>query len=273
MEDIKSKNISPDSNIKDIKELLDSEAARINSPAFIADDPVQFPRRFERQQDIEIISLLSATIAWGNRKMICRNCEKLISIFEGRPYDYVMDEAYETLPDGNIHRTFFVDNLRHYLRGLHAIYSRYSTLEAMAVAEGIPSAEMPAWRLVEAMSMHFAEGNGGTCDSRCLPGNLRTTALKRINMALRWLVRDDGIVDMGVWKGVITPAQLYIPLDVHVGDTARSLGLLDRRANDRRSVELLTATLRTIRPQDPVYYDYALFGLMPEPAENQQEAK
>ena len=92
-------------------------------------------------------------------------------------------------------------------------------------------------------------------------------------MALRWLVRDDGIVDMGVWKGVITPAQLYIPLDVHVGDTARSLGLLDRRANDRRSVEQLTATLRTIRPHDPVYYDYALFGLIPEPAENQQDAK
>ncbi len=260
MENIKSKNISPDSNIKDIKELLDSEAARINSPAFIADDPVQFPRRFERQQDIEIISLLSATIAWGNRKMICRNCEKLISIFEGRPYDYVMDEAYETLPDGNIHRTFFVNNLRHYLRGLHAIYSRYPTLEAMAVAEGIPSAEMPAWRLVEAMSMHFAEANGGACDSRCLPGNLRTTALKRINMALRWLVRDDGIVDMGVWKA-LRPSQLYIPMDVHVGNTSRNLSLLQRRTNDRRAVIELTDTLRSFRPDDPVIYDYALFGI------------
>lgn len=247
-------------NIKDIKELLDSEAARINSPEFIADDPVQFPRRFERQQDIEIIALLSATIAWGNRKMICRNCEKLIRIFEGRPYDYVMDGAYETLPDGNIHRTFFVENLKHYLRGLRSIYSRFSTLEEMAVAEGVPADEMPAWRLVEAMNHRFAEANGGTCDSRCLPGNLRTTALKRINMALRWLVRDDGIVDMGVWKA-LRPSQLFIPMDVHVGNTSRNLGLLQRRSNDREAVIQLTDTLRAFHPDDPVIYDYALFGL------------
>lgn len=246
--------------LTDIKELLDSEASRINSPEFIADDPVQFPRRFQRQQDIEIIALLSATIAWGNRKMICRNCEKLIRIFEGRPYDYVMDEAYETLPDGNIHRTFFVDNLRHYLRGLRSIYARYATLEAMAAAEGIGRDEMPAWRLVEVMNRYFAEANGGVSDSRCLPGNLRSTALKRINMALRWLVRDDGIVDMGVWK-VLRPSQLFIPMDVHVGDTSRNLGLLHRRSNDREAVVQLTDTLRRFRPDDPVIYDFALFGI------------
>lgn len=247
-------------SLHDIKELLDREAERINSPEFIADDPVQFPRRFERQQDIEIIALLSATIAWGNRKMICRNCEKLIRIFEGRPYDYVRDQAYETLPDGNIHRTFFVENLRHYLRGLNHIYSRYSTLEEMAVAHGVNNAEMPAWDLVATMSRYFADANNGASDSRCLPGNLRTTALKRINMALRWLVRDDGIVDLGIWKS-LRPSQLYIPMDVHVANTSRNLGLLDRRSTDREAVRQLTATLRTFRPDDPIIYDYALFGL------------
>lgn len=246
--------------INDIRELLDAEAERINSPAFIGDDPVQFPRRFERQQDIEIISLLSATIAWGNRKMICRNCEKLTNIFEGRPYDYVMDRAYETLPEGNIHRTFFVENLRHYLRGLHSIYSRYATLEDFAKAVGAPTAEMPAWQLVAAMNVAFAEANGGCSDSRCLPGNLHTTALKRINMALRWLVRDDGIVDLGVWKA-LKPSQLFIPMDVHVGDTSRELGLLTRKSNDRQAVIELTDTLRKFRPDDPVIYDYALFGI------------
>ena len=253
-------NFSVMEPLLDIKDLLDCEAARINSSVFIDNDPVQFPRRFQRQQDIEIIALLSATIAWGNRKMICRNCEKMIRIFEGRPYDYLMDEAYETLPDGNIHRTFFVDNLRHYLRGLRLIYSRYSTLEAMAVAEGVHSHEMPAWRLVEAMNRFFAEANGGISDCRCLPGNLRTTALKRINMALRWLVRDDGIVDIGIWKA-LRPSQLFIPMDVHVADTSRNLGLLQRRSNDREAVIQLTSTLRRFRPDDPVIYDFALFGI------------
>lgn len=244
----------------ELREMLDAEAARINSPSFIADDPVQFPRRYERQQDIEIAALLAATIAWGNRKMICRNCDRMLGIFEGRPYDYVMEQAYEELPAGNIHRTFFTGNLKHYLRGLHSIYSRYATLEDFAKAVGAPSAEMPAWQLVAAMNVDFTEANGGCNDSRCLPGNLHTTALKRINMALRWLVRDDGIVDLGIWKS-LKPSQLYIPLDVHVGNTSRELGLLTRRSNDRAAVVQLTDALRRFRPDDPVIYDFALFGI------------
>lgn len=244
----------------DLKQLLDSEAARINSTDFIGADPVQFPRMFERQPDIEIAGLLSATIAWGNRKMICRNCEKMLSMMNGRPYDFVMSGAFEELPDGNVHRTFFVENLRHYLRGLRRIYSRFDTLEAFAAAEGIADSELPSWQLVEGMRREFAQANGGECDSRCLPGNLDNTALKRINMALRWFVRNDGIVDLGIWD-VIKPSQLFIPLDVHVADTSRQLGLLTRRANDRKSVVELTERLRRFRPDDPVIYDYALFGI------------
>jgi len=106
----------------------------------------------------------------------------------------------------------------------------------------------------------MADANGGATDSRCLPTNLTNTALKRINMALRWLVRDDGIVDMGVWTA-IKPSQLFIPLDVHGGNTARALGLIDRRANDKKTVLALTSLLRKFRPDDPVIYDYALFGV------------
>lgn len=242
-------------------QLLDSEARRINSIDFIDKDPVQFPRRFGRKEDIEIAALLSATIAWGNRKMICRDCDRLLQMMDNKPYNFVMDGDYEELPDElNIHRTFFVRNLKHYLRGLRRIYSTYGTLENYARHIGIADCEAPSWRLVEGMNHELAEANGGVSDSRCLPGNLATTALKRINMALRWLVRDDGIVDMGIWD-VITPSQLFIPLDVHVGDTARELGLLTRKADDRRSVEQLTAVLRTINPADPVVYDFALFGI------------
>lgn len=243
-----------------IKELLDTEAARINNVDFIARDPVQFPRRFEELRDIEITALLSATIAWGNRKMICSNCEKMLRLMDYSPYSYVMDEGYEELPEMNIHRTFFAGNMRHYLRGLRAVYSRHYSLADFARAEGIDKEELPAWKLVESLNRELAEANGGKSDSRCLPLNLTTTALKRVNMALRWLVRDDGIVDMGVWN-VIKPSQLYIPLDVHVGNTARQLGLLDRKANDKRSVTELTAKLREMKPDDPVWYDYALFGL------------
>lgn len=243
-----------------IKELLDGEARRINHIDFIADDPVQFPRRFERLQDIEIAALLSATIAWGNRKMICNNCNKMLMLMDNQPYNYVMEKGYEELPDMNIHRTFFTRNLRYYLRGLNAIYTKYGSLHDFAKATSIDKSEFPSWKLVEEINNVFIDANNGEKDSRCLPGNLDNTALKRINMALRWLVRDDGIVDMGVWN-VIKPSQLFIPLDVHVGNVSRELGLLTRKANDKKSTIELTEVLRLMRPEDPILYDYALFGI------------
>lgn len=245
----------------ELKELLDSESRRINSPAFIAEDPVSFPRRFSRKEDIEIASLLCATLAWGNRRMICRDCDRMLALMDNAPYDYVMDEGYLDLdPQVNIHRTFFGRNLRHYLAGLRRVYLSHGSVEGLARHERIADDPYPAWKLVAALNRELAAANDGVADSRCLPLSLDTTALKRVNMALRWLVRRDGIVDMGVWD-VITPAQLFIPLDVHVGDTARELGLLTRRANDRKSVVQLTETLRSFNPGDPVIYDFALFGI------------
>lgn len=245
----------------DLRELLDSEARRINSEAFIADDPVQFPRRFSSLPDIEITALLCATLAWGNRRMICRDCEKLLTLMDNQPYAYVIDEGYLDLdPDINIHRTFFGRNLRHYLRGLHAIYIRHGSLNDFARAIDAGEAEAPAWRLAEGLNAELSAANSGCTDSRCLPVNTSTTALKRLNMALRWLVRRDGIVDLGVWDS-ITPAQLRIPLDVHVGDVSRELGLLCRRSNDRKAVEELTGHLRAFNPDDPTLYDFALFGI------------
>ncbi|MGM9803224.1 MAG: TIGR02757 family protein [Muribaculaceae bacterium] len=243
-----------------LKQFLDEEARRINTTDFIANDPVQFPRQFSRLQDIELIAILSATIAWGNRKMICNNCRKIIELMDAQPYDFVMDGTYEQLPDINIHRTFFAKNMRYMLRGFHSIFKRYGSLHQMALHHHIGDSEAPAWLLVQHMQQEFMQANGGVTDSRCLPGKLDTTALKRINMALRWLVRDDGIVDLGVWDA-IKPSQLFIPLDVHVGDTARALRLTERRANDRRTVVEITDVLRQMRPNDPVIYDYALFGI------------
>ena len=246
---------------EELHELLDTEAERINNPRFIADDPVQFPRRFSDPRDIEIAALLAATIAWGNRKMICRDGDRLMEMMDNAPYRFMMEGAVENLdPDRNIHRTFFVRNLRNYLRGLRLIYERYGSLQDFGRHLAIGEYAAPAWKLVEGINAAIAEANDGCADPQCLPARLDTTALKRVNMALRCRVRDDVIVDMGIWD-VITPAQLYIPLDVHVGDVSRQLGLLTRKADDRRSVVELTEALREFRPEDPVIYDYALFGI------------
>lgn len=246
---------------EDIRNLLDTEAARINNKSFIAEDPVQFPRRFERLQDVEIAAFLSAMIAWGNRKMICRDVERMLALMDYEPYMWMMEEGYEDLnPDMNIHRTFFARNLMHFMRGMRRIYKEYGSLDAFSSDVRAGENEAPSWHLVGEIQKILADANGGENDSRCLPMNLQQTALKRVNMALRWLVRDDGIVDMGLWKS-IPKSKLFIPLDVHVGDVSRELGLLDRKANDRKSVEQLTSTLRELRPDDPAVYDFALFGI------------
>lgn len=246
---------------KDIADLLDYEASRINNTAFIDKDPVQFPRRFEKLQDVEIAGLLSAIIAWGNRKMICRDAERMLTLMANEPYAYVMDEGYEDLnPDMNLHRTFFARHFQYFLRGLRRIYKDYGSLDAFSSFLRTSESAAPAWKLVEEIQKIMSDENGGGTCSQCLPVNLDKTALKRINMALRWFVRDDGIVDMGVWKS-IPKSKLYIPLDVHVGNVSRELGLLTRKANDRKSVEELTGVLRELRPDDPCIYDYALFGI------------
>ena len=260
-DDIPPASSLPEMTPDELHALLDAEANRINSPAFIADDPVQFPRRFSRTEDIEITALLCATIAWGNRRMICRNCDKMLNLMDNQPLDYILDQGYEDLPDQNIHRTFFATNLRHYLRGLRNIYLRYGSLADFAVKQNISATEAPAWEFVKALNREISLANEGKTDSRCLPQNLGTTALKRVNMALRWLVRNDGIVDLGVWHHVLRPSQLFIPLDVHVNRTAHLLGLITRRAADRRAVVELTEKLRRFRPDDPAIYDFALFGI------------
>ena len=245
----------------EIASYLESEAARVHVPDFVLADPVQFPRRFSDLRDIEVTAILASHLAWGNRKMICRDIDRLLNLMDNQPAAWIADGAFEAVPDDvNIHRTFFGRNLKHFCRGLRRILAAHGSLDAFCAASGAPASEFPAWQLAEAINAELAAANDGQTDCRCLPLSLKSTALKRLNMALRWLVRrDDGIVDLGVWDS-LSPSQLFIPLDVHVGDTSRSLGLLSRKANDRLAATSLTETLRTLRPSDPTYFDFALFG-------------
>lgn len=246
----------------EIAERLEREAARIHCPGFVDADPVQFPRRFGAKADVEVVSLLGSHLAWGNRKMICRDIERLLDRMEGEPARWIREGAFEAVADEeNIHRTFFGRNLKHFCRGLQSVLNKYDSIDAFCARSGAPESEFPAWVLAAALNREMADANGGGCDSRCLPLALDNSALKRLNMALRWLVRkDEGVVDLGIWES-LQPSQLFIPLDVHVGNTSRALGLTCRRANDRKTAVEITEALRTLRPEDPTWFDFALFGL------------
>lgn len=244
----------------DIKTILDEQIEQINTKDFIKDDPVQFPRRFEKLQDIEIAAFTTATIAWGKRSMILRDAERMLSLMNNSPYDFVMNKGFESLCNANVHRTFFQPDLAYMLRGFYHIYSKYKSINEMAKVLDISSNTAPAWKLCETLRELSSIANNNCHNHLCYPANFHSSALKRINLAIKWLVRNDGIVDLGVWD-CIKPSQLFIPLDVHVGNTARKLNILNRKSNDRKAVEELTNVLRIYNPNDPIIYDYALFGI------------
>ena len=240
-----------------MKNFLDEQVQFINTPAFIAADPVQFPHRYKRLQDIEIVSFIVATIAWGRREMILRDAERMLSVMGESPYNYVMNEDYKNLGTKNVHRTFFEDDLAYLLRGFHKIYTENESIECLLEKHNVHD----AWQIAAVLQNELQAANNGKTNSRnCISLHFEKSALKRLNMALRWLVRNDGIVDLGVWK-VLKPSELYIPLDVHVGNTARKLDILKRKSNDRKAVEELTAVLRDFCKEDPIKYDFALFGI------------
>jgi uncharacterized protein (TIGR02757 family) len=239
-----------------IKKILDENVSRYNTSAFIENDPVQFPHRYSVKQDIEIVSFVTAHISWGKRTMILRDAERMLSLMGSSPYDYVTGGGYLHLGNANVHRTFFQNSLKYFLAGFERILRKHISLEDFLIANNAAN----AWDAARLFANEMLAAANGVPDRYCLSANPENSALKRINMALRWLVRNDGIVDLGVWT-VLKPSQLYIPLDVHAARTARSLGLLQRRSNDRKAVEELTSALRQFCPEDPVKYDFALFGV------------
>ena len=238
-----------------LKAELDRWYRKTCTPDFIAQDPVQFPRTFKKREDIEIAAFLSATIAWGRRDLIIRSAQRMFALMEGDPSAFIMSGNYRKLKERNIHRTFFENDLKYFCLGFKSCFKKYGNMEnlfasASTVWEGIALfREEMAGANKGCYSKHIADPGRGEAGAAC----------KRINLALRWLVRE-GPVDLGIWKN-IKPAALFIPLDVHVARTARRLGLLERRSNDKKAVITLTENMRKFCPEDPVKYDYALFGM------------
>ena len=221
-----------------MQQILNELVARYNVPEFVDNDPVQFPRRFTDPRDIEISAFLTSIISWGRRAMILRNANRLRDLMDNEPYHFVAEGDIDSIDDSNIHRTFFGRHLRYALRGLREVYGKYGSLEAFASAIGADKASDPAWQIAAELNKVFDAADKechrplGAEPTRCLPVDTSASALKRFNMALRWLVRNDGIVDIGSWE-LLKPSQLFIPLDVHSGNTSRALGLLGRKANVR----------------------------------------
>ncbi len=240
---------------RDTARLLEDAARRHNTPDFVAQDPVQFPRRYTLLQDVEVTALLTATIAWGRRELILRDAERMLRRMWPSPYRHVTEGDLSKWGNENVHRTLFGRDVGHYLKALRLIYGQYESLNSFFFAHGAEN----AWDVARLLSEQLAAANG-EYNQRCLPLHWENSALKRVNLMLRWMVRNDGIVDLGCWT-FITPAQLYIPMDTHVMATARRLHLLTQNAPSRCAAQELTDTLRTLRPEDPTLFDFALFGL------------
>jgi uncharacterized protein (TIGR02757 family) len=244
-----------------VRRFLEEKVAMYNRAEFIEDDPVQVPHQFNRRENIEITGFLTATIAWGQRGVIIRNALDMITRMDNDPYDFLMNMEERDLLvfEGFRHRTFNHEDCWSFIRSLKRIYR-----EEGGLYDGFLRGYRKYGNIKQAIGefRRIFTGNGFAGRSlKHVADPFKSSSAKRLNMFLRWMVRrDDAGVDFGIWEE-IEPAHLYLPLDIHTGNVARKLGLLNRNQNDWKAVEELTAVLREFDPSDPVKYDYALFGL------------
>lgn len=247
-------------NAKELKEFLDEKVLQYNHPNFIESDPIQIPHRFSVKEDIEISAFFAATMAWGNRKMIINKASDLMNRMGNSPFDFVMNYSenqfnkIETFK----HRTINSTDLNFYLKSLQNIYKNHGGLEnSFHFLED----ETDSYHAIERFRKSFLEIPHEFRSEKHLSSPANNSAAKRLNMFLRWMVRDDKQrVDFGIWKN-ISASQLVCPLDVHSGNVARNLQILIRKQNDWKAVSELNSKLKEFDPADPVKYDFALFGL------------
>jgi uncharacterized protein (TIGR02757 family) len=246
-----------------IVELLNAAANQYNRPEFILDDPISVPHLFTTIQDREIIGFWTAVLAWGQRKTIIQSASKLIQLMDGAPYDFIQN--HEEKDRARFlefkHRTFQAIDTLYFLEFFQYYYKKNNSLES-AFSRHLHSNDLTTERALsgfheEFFSLPFAPDR----TKKHVPTPARNSTCKRLNMFLRWMVRnDDRGVDFGLWD-TIKASQLLIPLDVHVEKIARKLGLLKRPQTDWRAVLELTEQLRFLDPHDPTRFDFALFGL------------
>jgi uncharacterized protein (TIGR02757 family) len=243
----------------DLKKLLDRKVDYYNQPSFIPADPICIPHLFTQKQDIEIAAFFAAIFAWGNRTTIINKSKELMHLMNMQPHQFVLHHSGNDLKKikGFKHRTFTAEDLYHFIDFFKHHYSTHSSLETvffpkekMTVEEGLNHFKSYCFS-IEHLKRTEKHVSSPQQKSSC----------KRLNMFLRWMVRnDDKGVDFGLWKN-ISPKDLICPLDVHVSRVARQLGLLHRKQDDWEAAKELTQNLCTFDQQDPVKYDFALFSI------------
>ncbi|MCL9804588.1 TIGR02757 family protein [Flavobacterium amniphilum] len=247
-------------NLSELKEFLDEKASLYNNPDFIESDPIQIPHAYSLKEDIEISGFLASVIAWGNRKMIIRNAQKKMELMGNSPYDFVMNHTERDLEplETFVHRTFNGQDFAGFIKALKNIYTHHGGLEAVFSRHQEKDSMQKS---ISEFKKTFFETDHLARTEKHLPDPMGGSAAKRINMYLRWMCRQDNSgVDFGIWKS-IPPSILSCPLDVHSGNVARKLEILTRKQNDAKALAELDHNLRLLDPNDPVKYDFALFGL------------
>ncbi|MCB0592814.1 MAG: TIGR02757 family protein [Lewinellaceae bacterium] len=246
-----------------IGKLLEEGVRRYNRAKFIEADPVSIPHRFTRRQDIEIMGFWAAMLAWGQRKTIINKSAELAELMDGAPYDFILNHQEEDRKPflQFKHRTFQPTDTLYFLEFFQQYYRKHQSLEDAFARHLLPEDEHTEKALAGFHELFFSLPDAPERTRKHIATPVRKSTCKRLNMFLRWMVRaDDKGVDFGLWKR-IRPGQLLMPLDVHVDRVARRLGLLERKQTDWQAVLELTARLRQYDPEDPVKYDFALFGM------------
>lgn len=246
-----------------VRDLLEAKYLEYNQKAFIASDPISIPHRFSKKQDIEISGFLAATLAWGQRSTIIKNCLSILERMDHMPYEFVLSHSDEDLRrfKGFVHRTFNSTDLLYFIHFFKRLYREHDSMEEVFLS-GMESDDASVAAGIDRFKCYFENDEvfpARTAKHVAAPS--KRSACKRINMFLRWMVRRDRSgVDFGIWKR-IKPHQLVCPCDIHVGRVARALGLIRRKNLDWQTAVELTDNLRYYDPADPVKYDFALFGL------------
>lgn len=245
--------------LSELKLFLDEKADQYNHKDFIKEDPIQIPHLFTQKQDVEIAGFFAATIAWGNRKSIIKSAHKILALMENSPYDFVLNHSEKdlNLPPQALHRTFNSEDFIHFIKRLKRVYTQAQSMEDLFLLQ---NGETNFYHALERFRTKFL-GQKPHRSQKHISSTYKNSAAKRLMMFLRWMVRQDKRgVDLGLWHR-IPMSMLSVPLDVHTGNMARNLGLIQRKQNDWKTVEELDKILRVWSPEDPAKYDFALFGL------------
>lgn len=242
-------------------DLLNEKYAKYNQSNFVEDDPISIPHSFSKQQDIEIMAFWASMLAWGQRKTIINKCKELVERMDGSPHDFILNHSDNDLKSivGFKHRTFTDTDALYFIEFFKQHYSANDSLEsAFAISPTDVTVENA---LIHFNNYFFSLEDAPHRTRKHIASPHKKSACKRLNMFLRWMVRqDEKGVDFGIWT-TIKPSQLICPLDVHVDRVARKLKLLKRKQSDWKAADELTAQLRKFNPNDPVKYDFSLFGL------------